>query len=173
MAGVGSETMNNEITVRPARHDDAAELAEMWWALHTSFESYDPRYYQHQDREFCIALRTSQFQDVVTLGDVQAILAEVDGVRAGYVLVSIEKRIKVFALDRMVSIGGIFVKPEYRHLGIGRKLFEAVDEFARRHGVVLVELRVDSDNTAVDFYKAIGLKQRECTMVRWVQDRTG
>ena len=49
------------------------------------------------------------------------------------------------------------VMPDYRRKGIGRELFEAVEEEARSLGLSYVQLAYWTDNTvAKDFYKSLG-----------------
>jgi ribosomal protein S18 acetylase RimI-like enzyme len=160
--------MNTEIAVRPARHADASELAEMWWKMKVLDAAYDQPYYGLQDRDFCVSLRTKQFRDVVDIPGMQTFLAEIGDTIAGYVLCGVEDRLKVFAIEKRIGIGGVFVKPEYRRRGVGRALFDHVADFARQHGVKMIELSADTENDALSFYRAIGFSDRMHTMVRWV-----
>lgn len=57
---------------------------------------------------------------------------------------------------RTGEIENFFVDPDYKRMGIGRKLWEVLSAFARDTGIA--ELRLDADPFAVDFYQAIGFE---------------
>ena len=59
-------------------------------------------------------------------------------------------------------IGELYVKPEYRGRGIGKKLVKKAHEYFRKHGCRFVRLLVLNDNSeTVKIYKNLGFKVRD------------
>ena len=69
---------------------------------------------------------------------------------------------KTFSTFKVVSnyyIEDLFVFPEYRSSGVGKKLFDFIKHYAQTQGANKVEWYVNNANPgAIDFYKKIGAK---------------
>jgi ribosomal protein S18 acetylase RimI-like enzyme len=75
----------------------------------------------------------------------------------GYALVY--KKFSTFKATTNYYIEDLFVFPEYRNSGIGKKLFNYVKDYAQMQGAGKVEWYVNNANQgAIDFYKKIGAK---------------
>lgn len=62
--------------------------------------------------------------------------------------------------ERVLEIHEIFVIPEMRGKGIGKKLLERLLEYGEKKGLKLAELWVGEKNyRAIAFYKALGFKE--------------
>lgn len=91
---------------------------------------------------------------ILSRSDQQFIIAEVDGSLAGWVHAVIAESIES---ERFVTIGGLVVDRRHRLKGIGRKLMEHAEQWAREQGCVIVRLRSSSTRTAAHrFYEALG-----------------
>ena len=66
-------------------------------------------------------------------------------------------------LDSMAHVGqiGTFLRPEWRHRGIGEALFQTTLDFAQKHDFLKFVVQVRSSNTSAQgFYQRLGF--REC-----------
>lgn len=59
---------------------------------------------------------------------------------------------------KTVCLDNIFVVPQYRRSGIGAKLFDAVEQWAREQGAARLDLHTwDFNKSAVAMYRAMGM----------------
>jgi ribosomal protein S18 acetylase RimI-like enzyme len=64
-----------------------------------------------------------------------------------------------------IEIDDLCIDGNYRHKGIGKKLFEEVKKYAKEKNIKTIELGVWEFNTnAKMFYEHIGMKVRHCRM---------
>jgi ribosomal protein S18 acetylase RimI-like enzyme len=86
-------------------------------------------------------------------------VAEIDGEIAGYVIASCYDLPDVFALRRKVSLQDMMVKKSFRRKGVGRRLVEAVRDFATAQKADRIDLQVAVKNEAgFEFWKAVGFE---------------
>jgi GNAT superfamily N-acetyltransferase len=91
---------------------------------------------------------------------IEAWLAECDGRAVGYAIV-FETYSSFLALPTLY-LEDIFILPEYRSLGIGRTLFDAMARLARDRGCGRMEWTVLHWNSlAIDFYRRLGARHME------------
>lgn len=81
-------------------------------------------------------------------------LAEDDGNSIGYILAFIHSTL--YANGKVALVEEIFVESEYRKKGIGKRLMEAIEEWAKNQGAILISA---STRRAEFFYKSIGYKE--------------
>ncbi|GGE59116.1 GNAT family N-acetyltransferase [Priestia taiwanensis] len=139
------------ITIRTVRPDDARIIVQ----LHLEIAS---------EREFLITVpedfkRTEEeqriwIQQLLANEREMAFVAEVEGVVVGWTMFSSSDRAR---LAHAGSIG-IFIKKEYRDIGIGRRLIQAILDWATEHPVIeKVSLGVFATNIrAIALYKKLG-----------------
>lgn len=65
---------------------------------------------------------------------------------------------------RVVTIGRVVVLPEYRGIGLGRKVIAEAEKWAREIGYMNVE--IESRVTAVGFYQKIGYETVDTEIVK-------
>lgn len=59
---------------------------------------------------------------------------------------------------KTVCLDNIFVVPQYRRSGIGAKLFDAVEQWAREQGAARLDLHTwDFNKSAIAMYRAMGM----------------
>lgn len=61
--------------------------------------------------------------------------------------------------EKSIYIDDIFVLEDFRHQGIGTKLYKQVESIANNIGAKRIDLTVwQFNNTAINFYKSLGMK---------------
>ncbi len=86
----------------------------------------------------------------VTLHPDTSLVAEVKGKVVGYAIAAKE-------VGRKLHLLNFAVHPEYRGLGIGTALLQALERLARRKGLKQIYLEVEEDNyTAIRVYEKLG-----------------
>ncbi len=84
-----------------------------------------------------------------------------------YVFGWIEKRNKNYwKLTRFGYVGELFVKEEFRGMGVGRALLEKAEKWFAERGITKIFLDVEAENPAVNFYKKLGYRELELRMVK-------
>lgn len=69
-----------------------------------------------------------------------------------------------------VQIQNIFVKPEYRNQGIGKKLMNRIEEEAKKKGIPFIELIVWNFNqSAANLYTSIGYESKLTRMTKSIK----
>ena len=176
MSREGEIPMKRNICIRPARHEDAATIAQVV-AMAISDEATLRNYC---GEEYLDVLEEIARHENTQYGWPNALIAEVDGVVAGAVigydgakLASLRKG-TLGIVSRMVGripaiedetqageyyLDSIGVFPNFRAMGVGRALIEALYEKAFAEGHDRVGLIVDCDNTnAGNLYSALGFE---------------
>ncbi len=85
----------------------------------------------------------------------------------GYVFGWIEKRNKNYwKLTKFGYVGELFVKEEFRGMGVGRALLEKAEKWFAEKGITKIFLDAYAQNPAVNFYKKLGYRELELRMVK-------
>lgn len=131
------------IEVRSASRSDDAALARIDRATWSVLSSPAPA--PESDAAFFSERR----------GPDDVIVAEVDGVVAGYAM--LHQAIPLPSHDHVLELNGLAVDPLSQGLGIGRRLLEEAVQEARRRGAIKLALRVLEPNTvAKQLYASCG-----------------
>lgn len=93
-----------------------------------------------------------------------AVQAEGEQNPVGVVDATIEKPYDVFKPKPVLHIHGVYVEPDHRGEGIGRRLLEAALEWGREKGCVEAELNTLVGNPARNLYERMGFKVFELEM---------
>ncbi len=99
----------------------------------------------------------AEWQDMLTRTaehpDGEMFVATLDGVPAGTMFVRVDRA------EGVAHVGAMWVAPEARRGGLGRRLLEAADRFANDAGMATIELAVTHDNGPAELlYDAAGFK---------------
>jgi GNAT superfamily N-acetyltransferase len=87
----------------------------------------------------------------------EVMFAEIDGEKIGFVLFF--HNFSTFLGRPGIYIEDIYVKPEYRNKGIGRKLFGQIAKIAKERNCGRVEWWcLNWNQKSIDFYKSLGAK---------------
>jgi GNAT superfamily N-acetyltransferase len=94
-----------------------------------------------------------RLRESVEAGDVQILVARLDGVPVGVAVVAY--RLNVSLAGMFASVEDLYVVLGFRRRGVGRALLEAAREHWAERGVSYVEAQVE-DEEAMAFYEALG-----------------
>ncbi len=87
----------------------------------------------------------------------------------GLVRATVWREPKMVQPTDYVCLDNIYVLPEYRRLGIGRKLFQAVEQWSREKGAARLELHVwDFNQNALAMYRAMGMKPQRYVLEKFL-----
>jgi GNAT superfamily N-acetyltransferase len=129
---------------------EAVDIAWQEWGGHISEEDHG-RWLREAERDSRLHLPTS------------AAFVALDGDRAVGVVQLHEFEIDAIR-DRSPWVCGMVVRPEYRGIGIGRRLLAALEQFAAEHGVPRLWVFTEFAVGAVGFYERCGW-QRHCEAI--------
>ncbi|ADV84206.1 GNAT family N-acetyltransferase [Terriglobus saanensis] len=143
------DTSSPDLTIRHAELQDALEISRLAWQLGYERSPEAVRVWIE-----CLGTRTDHQAAFVACTEEEVV---------GWIEVSVENRIQTppFAL-----IGGLVVKDGIRGAGIGRRLCEEAEIWARQHG--LERIRVTSRSTreaAHRFYLRDGYREVKTSLV--------
>lgn len=102
------------------------------------------------------------------------IIAEVDGVRAGFAVFNVEHRQKSLnALpSKAIKITDIFVSEKYRKMGVGRALIDHIERLSNSLEVDSVKLNCWYANQgAYDFYRSLGYDVESVILTKTVNNK--
>jgi GNAT superfamily N-acetyltransferase len=150
------------LEIRLARADEIAALEALWREL-----------YEHQaEHGMRLRLPSGAFdawvQSIVPLlGRFSVVVVATDGNEyAGFVAGRTRNLPPYFGVGQVGAISEVFVRPEWRNSGLGRRLVEHAVDWYRGNGVSRVELQVVSGNPdAVRFYERMGWQQELVQMI--------
>lgn len=154
-----------EVVVRAATSADAATLAALNHHVHDLHVEAEPERYSATDD----AVVAARFEAFVADPDTDVILADVDGVPAGYVVVvGVVQPAHAFAPERRFAlIDQIAVSPDARRRGVGRRLMEAAAERATARGLGELQLDVRAHNAqARAFYEGLGFAEVQTRLAK-------
>lgn len=144
--------------VRPARSDEVGEIAALWSELVAYHQTIDPRLPKAApDGEERYAY---MLYELLLTGPRHMAFVAVNerGALVGYVFGMVTDLVPpVFMSERGGLLADIYVKPDYRRQGVGRKLYDAILEWFRSKDVTKVEWDAAVKNTdALAFWHAVG-----------------
>lgn len=102
------------------------------------------------------------------------IIAEVDGVRAGFAVFNIEHRQKTLKAlpSKAIKITDIFVSDKYRKMGVGRALIDHIERLSDSLEVDSVKLNCWYANQgAYDFYRSLGYDVESVILTKTVNNK--
>ncbi|HHT06208.1 MAG TPA: GNAT family N-acetyltransferase [Hydrogenispora sp.] len=134
--------MQKKIVVREAVQEDYSSLTRLAWQL------------GHQAESSQISTR---LLDLLQRDDHKVLVAQVDGEIAGWVHAFLNRPLHK---DTVVDIAGLVVDENHRKMGIGRRLLEAVEDWAKNQGCEQVTLSSNiTREGAHKFYQNIGYQR--------------
>lgn len=149
-----------EFAIRIGTVDDAALLsrlgAETFWKTYSEEPKMDPNGLRaYIEQAFDEELIRAELQDE----GFRYLVAEEDGVAAGYVRLKIGSYAEKLSAKRPLEISKIYLLPNFQGSGRGRKLMERCFEEAGRFSCDAVWLSVWRHNEkAIGFYKKMGFE---------------
>ena len=136
---------NATITIRPARDDDAQEIAAVHHGavFHAGAGSYPPDTLRHWSGPLNEE-RIAEIRETVRRGERHFLVAEAEGAVVGFVSVDMTQS----------EMGGAFVAPNFGREGIGSQLLKAIETFAVEEN--LSELFINASLNSERFYAEHG-----------------
>jgi ribosomal protein S18 acetylase RimI-like enzyme len=147
-----------EPAIREATARDYDDLCEIIDDVDTLHRNHLPHIFQEaagpvRDREYILGL----IQDE----QVALLVAEARGQIVGFVhaFLSETPPIPILVLRRPATISDLAVRKDLRRLGIGRRLMEAVEQWAVARGASEIDLNVyEFNRAATAFYESLGYR---------------
>ena len=152
-------TQQTRVSIRPARRDDVPVILALIRALAEYERLAD------QCRADAPSLEATLFGDRPAA---EVLIAEVDGAAAGFALFF--HNYSTFLARPGLYLEDLFVQPEHRGLGVGRRLMAALARIAVARGCGRFEWSVlDWNAPAIGFYRRLGA----IGMEGWTVQRVG
>lgn len=125
------------------------ELSDMHAAIEPMWETVGNALEKHQEHLKVILAKDSYH--IVVAEDRNSII--------GFSTISLGKRPDVFLKTSIATIQDTYVKPEFRKKGIGRKMTNALIDFAKERNVEMISLSVALANEdGTEFWKSAGFR---------------
>ena len=129
--------------IRNARKSDLPQMVDLWWEMHTSHYKYDRPYYKLRDRKIARRNTENHFSDIIDSHDSIFLVADDNGIVAGYLCAHVQNRPPVFEPSKRVLIDTTVVREDYRGKGIFTKLYVRMEKNVKKHQPHHIELFVD------------------------------
>ncbi len=153
--------MENKIIIRKAEPRDLTAIVEMARAMadyHHSLDAYYKTSASYKNLEEDLA---EEFEDK----DSALLIAEEDRKIIGYFRGMIEPAPMYLAPKKIGVVYDLFIKPEYRGKGVGKKIFQAALGWFQDRNVKNIELNVDARNEpGKNFWKQHGFSEYKIRM---------
>ncbi len=137
------------VTIRNAKQSDSPEIIRLIEEL-AAYEKLDP-----PDEVSCNRLITDAFSENPPF---KVLLAEIDGFAVGYAFYLFTY--SSFLAKKTLYLEDIFISPDYRRHGIGKKFMDLLIEIASENNCGRMEWVVlDWNQSAIDFYEKLGARE--------------
>jgi GNAT superfamily N-acetyltransferase len=133
------------ITLHGLRAEDVSDHRLAFLVAHADGEAIDiARLTTQLGYEIAQSTAAARLSRILSRQDQQFAVADLDGRPVGWVHAAISEYIEA---EAFVVIGGLVVDKNHRRNGIGRRLMEEVEEWARKRGCSVVRLWSSSART--------------------------
>ncbi|MEM8766090.1 MAG: GNAT family N-acetyltransferase [Pseudomonadota bacterium] len=151
--------------IRLAKDGDYSAVESLWLELNKHHSEVEPALI----RQVPVYMEEQAFRGIIESSD-QDILVFDEGTIRGAAWVLERKHQGGQAIEIPIAfIQEICVSDSSRGLGIGRKLMQAIESWAKQRGLKLMELNVWSQNqSAVRFYEELGYRKTRYEMSKSV-----
>lgn len=154
--------MDNSVTARPARSEDAPVLEDLYRKLEAEMTSLHPMWPRADGLDEPVE---QSFRDGIDDKDVRVFIGEVDGFPLGFIYGRSEPILAHEEGVRVAAIRLVFVEEEARAAGVGEVMRDALMEEFRRSGHHLFDAHVlPGHRLAKNFFEAGGFAARSIVM---------
>lgn len=156
------------VEIRRATLKDIKDILPVWGQLADFHSALDPAFTPSAQwpREYGAYLRV-----LITRDDAIAVMAKDGSEVVGYAVGRITTLPPFFEHRYRGYIHDVFVTPQFRRHGVGRRLVDEILRWLRQRGVNLVELTVAANNDAVPFWERLGFRVYMHQMKRDLRDQ--
>ena len=161
-----------DVLIRPPRLEDAAGLVLAACDLAAQYAELEPERFAVPD----VPASLAHFEEVLARpprDDVVRLVAEVDGEAVGEAIAELREPTRNAAVQpqldlrrRRVYLGYLAVQERYRGRGVGGRLLDAVEAWAREREAELIstDTNLRSNLGAVDFYERHGYERQSVVL---------
>ena len=136
--------------IRRIFSEEINEVVKLWTALVNDQFQYDPFFVTDSEGQLNLKNRLHTY---VKDNNYLITGAFHEAELVGYALAQISEHPPFFKVSRYCNLRHVFVKENYRNIGIGNNLVKYIKEWAKQKGVNRIELLVASENIdAIRFY---------------------
>jgi GNAT superfamily N-acetyltransferase len=128
---------------RIATVKDIDDIVSLWNESRLYHEELDSRLSMVDNADLKVR---DYYHEQLTSEDAMFYIASGNGVSIGYVCAQIQKASPVHLVQRFGLVDGLFVRSNYRRMGVGTGLFGLAKEWFRKRGITLIQLSVASRN---------------------------
>ena len=145
--------MNQNINIRKSRVDDSSILAKLF-REHALYEGHDLQI-------------TDQFELLEKGTHPAAIfIVEIDNSVLGYM--SLLKQYSTWDMESYLYLDCLFLRPELRGFGVGRKLMSTASDYAIELGLSEIQWQTPVENIeAIGFYRKLGAQDKNKKRFFW------
>lgn len=147
-----------ELITRPAILDDIKTLLEFEQGVIAAERPFDPTLKEE-------AINYYSIEDMMASEDVELLVAELNGRLVGCGYARIEHAKPYVQYTRYAYLGFMYVLPEYRGLGVNKKIMQSLVRWAASKGILEARLEVYHGNEpAISAYEKIGFTKHMIEM---------
>lgn len=144
--------------IRKAKIKDIPKITKLWknlMDLHTEKFGYDHEMFRLRKNN--VALYRKFIKKCIRAKNTLVLVVEADNKIVGYINTTIKSLPQIYVHNKEAYVLGLFISQEYRKKGLGKKLLEETEKWAKRKGVFAISLRVVTENKpAFQAYKKLG-----------------
>ena len=145
-----------DIVLRRAELRDLGDILLLWEEMMRFHAALDPRL--EVGSEGASYMR-QVFREWLGSEDCRVLVAEAEGQIVGYIVGRVADNPPVFRLRTYGHISDICVAPQWRRQGVGRHLYQALQEWFKEQALSVVQLNVAHYNsTSLAFWRAMGFE---------------
>ena len=149
--------------IRLAKYDDFDQIKTMLKDIHGMHAKAEPNYYKNVEE----VIPENVYKDEVDKKHI--FVYEVDDTISGYVMFNdfIINNHPIIKDQKILMIDDICVKDTERGKGIGRQIFNYIENHAKENNYTSIDLHVWSFNiNAYKFYKSMGMRDSRTRMIK-------
>ena len=156
------------VLIRAPRAGDGDGVARSWLDAGAYYATLNPDLFQIPQADG-LAQRLEEWLLSITAEDAHALVAEKDGQVVGFITAAVERPVENAAGQVLRDLGrvrlvihALVVQEAHRRQGIGTRLMEAAEEWARGRGAViaLVDTYIESPLSVPFYEKRMGYSRR-------------
>ncbi len=149
-------------TIRRAHRADAPAVADLWRRLYEAQYRLDGRFQPAPD---ALARWENDFREWIHSDLHRILVAEREGEVVGFATAQLRVSPPIFAPGYEVFVDQVFVHPDFRRVGYGKRLIEAVKEWAAERGARRITAGTAYRNTeAAAFWERCGAEPLAVTL---------